>query len=141
MSDCGAAMAYLCRTCCCLIQREGEVTPDGSHFRSAGKRDPREKLVEDEFMARSYRKDKSGRLHVQPAPTAPMTATRTESGETKGSDASVSGLPIEAPEIQITPPTEKSKSAVEGAQLDSVQEVLPNAKQEEAKEIDSMVPP
>ncbi|KAF8161641.1 hypothetical protein B0H34DRAFT_701899 [Crassisporium funariophilum] len=70
MSDVGSGLAYLCRSCCCF--RDSEVSADGSHFRSRAKADPRERQIDEEFLARDYRRDASGRFKTQPTPTTEM---------------------------------------------------------------------
>ena len=51
---------------------DGEVSADGSHFSTRTKPDPRERQIDEAFLARDYRRDSSGRFHVQPTPTSSM---------------------------------------------------------------------
>jgi len=80
---------------------KGDVTPDGSHFRSRGVRDPREQIVEDQFLAKDYKRDASGRFQVQPTPT-PSMLPRGMSNDSKKSN------PESPPQVRVTPPTERS---------------------------------
>ncbi|KAF4620378.1 hypothetical protein D9613_001205 [Agrocybe pediades] len=52
--------------------RDAEVSADGSHFRTKAKEDPRERQIDEVFLARNYRQDSNGRFHTQPTPTASM---------------------------------------------------------------------
>jgi hypothetical protein len=62
--------------------RDAEVSADGSHFRTGGKPDPRERQIDEEFMARDYRKDANGRFIRQPTPTSSiMMLPRQQSDE------------------------------------------------------------
>lgn len=51
---------------------DGEVSADGSHFSSRTKPDPRERQIDEEFLARNYHQDSAGRFHIQPTPTSSM---------------------------------------------------------------------
>lgn len=51
---------------------DAEVSADGSHFSTRTKPDPRERQIDEAFLARDYRRDASGRFHVQPTPTSSM---------------------------------------------------------------------
>ncbi|KAF8882068.1 hypothetical protein CPB85DRAFT_416104 [Mucidula mucida] len=55
------ALAYLLSCCSCGTGRERKP-----------KRDPREDIVDQEFKARVYTRDDSGRIHVQPTPGSRM---------------------------------------------------------------------
>ncbi|CAA7263059.1 unnamed protein product [Cyclocybe aegerita] len=101
MSDLAIGLAYLCKTCCCI--RDAEVTPDGSRFRSHPKRDPREQLVDDEFMARNYHQDASGHFHSEPTPTSSMLLPPRQLSDT--SDKSKLGEG-EKGSVQMTPEVE-----------------------------------
>jgi len=81
MGDIGTGIAYLCRTCCCMS--DAEVSADGSHFGSRTKPDPRERQIDEAFLARDYRQDSSGRFHVQPTPTSSMFPRNINDGSNK----------------------------------------------------------
>ncbi|KAL0575839.1 hypothetical protein V5O48_006129 [Marasmius crinis-equi] len=71
MGDVGMGFAYLC-SCCCCGQPGTDPGPDGSQFRRA-QRDPREQLVDRDFMKRDYKKDKHGNLQqIQPGSASQM---------------------------------------------------------------------
>ena len=61
----------------------GEVSADGSHFSSRTKADPRERQIDEEFLARNYRQDSTGRFHVQPTPTSSMFPRIASDGSSK----------------------------------------------------------
>ncbi|KIM36892.1 hypothetical protein M413DRAFT_31289 [Hebeloma cylindrosporum] len=114
MGDIGTGIAYLCRTCCCMS--DGEVSADGSHFSSRSKPDPRERQIDEEFLARNYRQDSAGRFHVQPTPTSSMfprvvseeSSNSKKNGSLKaGGDRPLIGVRPEAPLLT----TEKSASS------------------------------
>ena len=67
---------------------DGEVSADGSHFSSRTKPDPRERQIDEEFLARNYHQDSAGRFHVQPTPTSSMFP-RIVSGESSKPTKSV----------------------------------------------------
>ncbi|KAJ3515020.1 hypothetical protein NLJ89_g2014 [Agrocybe chaxingu] len=123
MSDLGIGVVYLCKTCCCI--RDAEVTPDGSHFRSHAKRDPREQLVDDEFMARNYHQDASGHFHSEPTPTSSMllpprqlsdTSNKSKLGEGEKSSEQV------MPEVKAPPMMHAASTSTEAATLTSKEE-------------------
>ncbi|KDR69743.1 hypothetical protein GALMADRAFT_255533 [Galerina marginata CBS 339.88] len=67
MGDLSSGLAYLC---CCL--KHSDVSADGSRFGSGKKADPRERQIDQEFLARNYHRDSTGHFHVQPTPTSSM---------------------------------------------------------------------
>jgi len=94
----------------------GEVSADGSHFSSRTKADPRERQIDEEFLARNYRQDSAGRFHVQPTPTSSMFPRIASDG----SSNSKKNVPLKAgggrpsPGVQPEAPpltTEKSASS------------------------------
>jgi len=114
MGDIGTGFAYLCRTCCCMS--DSEVSADGSHFGSRTKPDPRERQIDEAFLARDYRQDSSGRFHVQPTPTSSMFPRNLNCGSNKskkgvstkgGGDQPSMGGQSEVPQLGA----EKSKSS------------------------------
>ncbi|KAJ8074539.1 hypothetical protein PM082_015441 [Marasmius tenuissimus] len=60
MSDLGMGLAYLC-SCYCCGASANDSGPDGSHI-GKPRKDPREQLVDQEFMKRDYTMDKHGHL-------------------------------------------------------------------------------
>lgn len=123
MGDVGNGIAYLCGTCCkayyqlrltLLIPnfgligglRDAEVSADGSHFRTGGKPDPRERQIDEEFMARDYRQDANGRFVRQPTPTSSiMMLPRQQSDESRESRRKIAPVnPAEPVDIAVSGP-------------------------------------
>ncbi|KAK7450618.1 hypothetical protein VKT23_012928 [Stygiomarasmius scandens] len=81
MGDISMGLAYLCGGCCCF--KDTDPGPEGQGI-SHGTKHPRERLVDEEFAARKYHKDKDGRIRYQPTPNSTM---RLESGQGGGGSA------------------------------------------------------
>ncbi|KAF9484419.1 hypothetical protein BDN70DRAFT_797651 [Pholiota conissans] len=115
MGDISTGIGYLCGTCC------AEVSADGSHFRSGTKPDPRERQVDEEFMARDYRRDADGRFVRQPTPgSSGMMFPRQQSGESgqsrkmdqvKRVESNTTGELRQTPNSDPSKPTMKDPSA------------------------------
>ncbi|KAF9257930.1 hypothetical protein L218DRAFT_990822 [Marasmius fiardii PR-910] len=70
MGDVSMGIAYLCSCCCCC--NDNDPGPEGSRIGKAWK-DPRERLVDEEFMRRSYTRDANGHIHqTQPSGSSQM---------------------------------------------------------------------
>ncbi|KAJ8074508.1 hypothetical protein PM082_015409 [Marasmius tenuissimus] len=83
MGDVGMGFAYLC-TCYCCGANANDPGPDGSRMGKA-KKDPREQLIDKEFMKRDYKMDKDGRLHQnQPSSSSQMEIRAVQDSETGG---------------------------------------------------------
>jgi hypothetical protein len=87
----------------------GEVSADGSHFSSRSKPDPRERQIDEAFLARNYRQDSAGHFHVQPTPTSSMFPRNLNDGSRKskkdvstngGGDQPSVGVRPEAPQLE-----------------------------------------
>ncbi|KAI3605521.1 hypothetical protein WG66_005933 [Moniliophthora roreri] len=76
MGDLGMGIAYLCSCCFCCKDDPG---PEGNQI-SNTKPDPRERLVDEEFMKRDYKRDKDGHIRVQPSTSSEMMPPRAGSG-------------------------------------------------------------
>uniref|UniRef100_A0A8H7Y3V8 Uncharacterized protein n=1 Tax=Psilocybe cubensis TaxID=181762 RepID=A0A8H7Y3V8_PSICU len=85
--------------------------PDGSYTSPKTKPDPREQQIDDEFLARNYRQDSSGRFHTQPTPTSSMfppqntSSNRSTKSEQKQEEnpSDAAGHRVEL--VQLKPPT------------------------------------
>ncbi|THU76057.1 hypothetical protein K435DRAFT_879786 [Dendrothele bispora CBS 962.96] len=69
MGDVGMGLAYLCGGCCCF--KDTDPGPEGQQI-SRSTKHPKERLIDEEFAARQYRKDKDGRIRFQPTPNSSM---------------------------------------------------------------------
>ncbi|PPQ83715.1 hypothetical protein CVT25_006119, partial [Psilocybe cyanescens] len=85
---------------------------DGSYSSKKAKPDPREQQIDDEFLARNYRQDSSGRFHTQPTPTSSMFSpqgpgsNRSNKAEQKRDESSLGDPEVHRlGVVQLKPPT------------------------------------
>ncbi|KAF9463978.1 hypothetical protein BDZ94DRAFT_1257307 [Collybia nuda] len=82
MGDISTGFAYIL-TCSCFAKNAPAEEDTVTCCRRSNKADPREKVIDDEFIARNYKRDPRGRIVTQPKPAEQMTESRmnTSSGE------------------------------------------------------------
>ncbi|KAK7025967.1 hypothetical protein VNI00_015796 [Paramarasmius palmivorus] len=73
MGDIAMGFAYLCGGCCCCRDDPG---PEGNQI-SRPQAHPRERLVDQEFMKRDYKRDKDGHIRMQPSTSSDMALPGT----------------------------------------------------------------
>ncbi|EAU91827.1 hypothetical protein CC1G_04594 [Coprinopsis cinerea okayama7 len=86
MGKLALALAYLCG-CGCI-----EPTDDTSQFKSRAKEDPREQMIDAEFMARNYTRDASGHFHMTPTPSMLRDKTSSTQGTSSLSPPAMSPM-------------------------------------------------
>ncbi|KAG7091562.1 hypothetical protein E1B28_010589 [Marasmius oreades] len=82
MGDVGMGIAYLCSCCCCC--KNTDPGQDGSQLRKA-KAHPSERLVDEEFKKRDYKRGADGRIvQTQPGGSSKMVNINPGGGGTGG---------------------------------------------------------